>query len=225
MKTAKALLLIGSPRGLKSSSFALGSALATRLADRGLSIETLTVGSALRSEEAIGSMQAAVEAADILLVAFPLYVDELPAPLIRAAELIAAVRALTRPEKDQRLAVIVQCGFPEAHQNRPAVAIMRRFAKEAGFVWAGGLAMGQGGAVDGRPLDKAGGMLRHVTKALELAADALAGGGAIPDEAANLMDRPVMPKWMYKVMANFGWRQQAAKHGTKGRLYARPLAD
>ncbi len=224
MDARNALLFIGSPKGLKSTSYALGNALAGRLEKGGMTVERMVVGSALHSDEGLAKMQRAVETADLVIFSFPLYVDELPAPLIRAAELIAEHRAAHPPVKPQKLMAIVQCGFPEPFHNQAACAIMRRFAKEAGFAWAGALAMGMGGAVAGRPLEKAGGMLKNVVKALDVASEALLAGRAIPEQAAELMAKPLFPKWMYLTVGNWGFRKEAKKHGAKARLYDRPLA-
>ena len=47
---------------------------------------------ALRSPEGRDRMLAAVDAADLVIVSFPLYIDQLPAPLLEALELIAEHR-------------------------------------------------------------------------------------------------------------------------------------
>ena len=65
---------------------------------------------------------------------------------------------------------------------------------EAGFIWAGALALGMGGAVGGKPLDKAGGMVRNVVKALDAATASLAAGGLIPEEATALAGKPMMAR-------------------------------
>jgi len=119
---------------------------------------------------------------------------------------------------------VVQCGFPETHQTRPAVDIMRQFARETGFQWAGALALGMGGAVGGRPLDKAGGMLRRVVQAIDLTAASLLSGGGAPEEATALMARPLMPRRLYHLAANWGFRRQIKRHGARTRVYDRPYA-
>jgi len=221
-ESRKALLVIGSPKGLKSASHTLGSYLLKKLEAGGLGTETLLVGAALRSEADIGRMHEAVASADLILFSFPLYVDQLPAPLVRAAELLAEHRRARPPVKPQKIMAIVQCGFPEAHQTRPASDIMRQFAKEAGFEWAGALVMGMGGALAGRPLEKAGGMARNAVRALDLAADSLLRGGNVPPEAIDLMAKPSIPKWLYLLFANWGMKNQAGKHGARKQIYARP---
>jgi putative NADPH-quinone reductase len=227
-KKRKALLLVGSPKGKNSTSRSIGSHLLRKLEAAGVGTEEMTVLTALLSTENQHSLHKAVDAADLILIAFPLYVDQLPAPLIQTLELIAE-RRKGRPGVSpyagplvQKLAVIVQCGFPETIHNQPAVDIMRQFAREAGFEWAGALAMGMGGAVGGKRLEKAGGMVRKVVKALDMAAAPLAHGGNIPEEASRLMARQLMPRWLYVLAANWGFRREIRKHGSRKQVHARP---
>jgi hypothetical protein len=230
LPTRRALLLIGSPKGKASSSYALGGYLVRKLEAGGMEVEEMTVSAALQSTENLHHLQQAIDAADLLVVAFPLYVDQLPAPLIQLLELIAD-RRKGQPSVPpaagplvQKLAAIVQCGFPEARQNQPAVDITRQFAKEAGFEWAGALALGMGGAVGGRRLEEAGGLLRNVVKALDRAAASLSAGGGVPDEATALMARPLMPRWLYLPASNWSFKRELKKHGARGRVYDRPFA-
>ena len=87
---------------------------------------------------------ALVASADLFVLSFPLYIDSLPAPVIRAFELIAARRAGAPAEAggQQAMVVVAQCGFPHAEHNAVALEICEHFAGEAGFEWAGGLALG-----------------------------------------------------------------------------------
>lgn len=226
----KALLLVGSPRGKAGASCALGGYLARRLGAGGVEVEETSVAEVLRSTEDQHRLHRAIDAAGLVVVSFPLYVDQLPAPLIQLLELVAERRKggfAASPWPGpllQKLAVIVQCGFPETVQTRPAVDIMRHFAKGAGFEWAGALAMGMGGAVGRKPLEKAGGMVRNVVRALDLAAISLAAGGAVPDEAIALMAKPLTPRWFYNLIANWGFRHTLSKHGARGRTYDQPYA-
>ena len=224
----KALLLIGSPKGPRSTSRVLGAALMRRLEAGGMETAEMTAAAALQSTENQHRMHKAVDAAELVVVSFPLYVDGLPAPLVQVLELVADRRRGRLPASPvagpgvQRVAAVVQCGFPEARQNETAIAIVRQFAKEAGFEWAGGLAMGMGGAVAGKPLDKAGGMVRNVVKALDLAAEALLEGRDIPEAAAALMGKRLMPAWLYTFVGNRGMKRSARRHGVLGQVYAKP---
>lgn len=226
----KALLIVGSPKGKRSVSHALGSALLARLEAGGMAVEETIVSAALRSSEERHRLYRLADEANLVIVSFPLYVDQLPAPLVQTLELLADRRAGAQGATPwpgpltQRLVAIVQCGFYEEHQNRPAVAVMRQFAKETGFAWAGALTMGAGGALAGKPLDKAGGMARNAVKAIDLAAASLAAGGDIPEEAAALMAKPLMARWLYHLAANWGFKRLIKKHGARERTYDRPYA-
>ncbi len=214
-----ALLIVGSPKGKAGTSYSHRRLAAApsgrrRLGDRGNNRRGRPVLPGKTREPSAGPWTAA----DLVIYSFPLYVDQLPAPVILSLPLLAG-RASGR-----KLAVIVQCGFPETHQNTPAVDIMRKFALESGFHWAGALAAGMGGAVGNRSLDKPSGPVRNMGKALDLAAASLASGGDIPEEASALFGKPMMPKFLYTLAANFGMKMLARKHKVKKRVYDRPYA-
>jgi hypothetical protein len=164
----------------------------------------------------------AVGGADTLVLASPLYVDSLPYSITKALELIAEYRRGREAKKFQSLVAILNSGFPEAHQNDTALAICRLFAKEAGFTWSGGLALGMGGSFDGRAVEKLGGMLRNARASLELTADAIAENGIVLEEAVRLMGKPLMPKQLYIWGGNFGWKRTAREYGASRKLHARP---
>ncbi len=97
-----------------------------------------------------------------------------------------------------------------------ALAICEVFARQAGFGWAGGLALGAGeGLVHGARLNETGGPAIRIQKALEMAADALALGERIPQPAAKLLATPFIPGWLYRLFGGFGWLQQAKKYGAE----------
>lgn len=217
-----ALLLSGSPRGPKSTSEALGGYLLDRLGEKGLQVEKARIHPAMRSDKRREEMLAAVDRADLLILAFPLYVDSLPAPVIRALEAIAGHRRATESPKRAQLTAIVNCGFPEVIHNYTALSICRQFAKETGIEWAGGLAMGMGGMLDGKPPQEMGMFTGNLCKALDLSAAALAEGRTIPDEAVELMARPLIPSWLYRWIGNMSWKGIAKKYGSQNRLDDHP---
>ena len=118
---------------------------------------------------------------------------------------------------------IANCGFPEVRHNDTALLICEQFAAAAGFRWAGGLALGEGGAINGQPLAKAGGMVHNVVAALDLAAAALAAGEPVPAEAVARMARPFIPASAYMLMGDLGWLMQARRHRAMTRLAGRPF--
>ena len=222
--TRRAVLLVGSPRTRKSTSASLGSYLMEQLAVHGVQTEVIQVYTSFNSNERTRAALETLEAADVVVLAFPLYVDSLPAPVIAALEKIAAHRA-GRPT-GQRLAAMANCGFPEAAHNATALAICAEFARQCGFTWAGGLALGGGeGLVHGTPLNALDGRAIPIKKSLELAAAALAVGRPIPQTARDLLAKPTVPNWLYLLFGGYGWRQRARQYGVEKSLKRQPYGE
>ncbi len=213
----KALLLAGSPRTRKSTSFAIGDYLMEQLAARGVETQTIQIYTSLNNESRMQDLLAKLDAADLVVLAFPLYVDSLPAPVIKLLERIALHRS-ERPLQT-RFAALANCGFPEARHNATALAICSQFARQSGMTWAGGLALGAGqGLIHGVPLNELDGRANPLKSALNLAAEALAQGTPLPANLQELLAKPFIPAWLYRSMGSFGWKGQARKWGVKKSL-------
>jgi multimeric flavodoxin WrbA len=217
----RALLLVGSPRRQKSTSNSLGGYLLEQLKKRSIQTETIYLHALLRFPGKIQILIDAVKAADLVTLTFPLYVDSLPAPVIEALEHLAGFRQNweTRPKG---FAAIMNCGFPETCHNETALAICKTFAQQAGFVWAGSLALGGGEIVGGVPLVQGGGRTVRIRKSLELAAAALSQGQTIPKAAQDLLEKPVIPSWLYRFIGGFGWKKRAKRYGVEKLLRQQP---
>jgi multimeric flavodoxin WrbA len=220
-RPGRALLVVGSPRRRRSTSAVLGDYLAASLRRSGIVIDRMTVREVLE-DEGVGrdAFASALDRAELLVLAFPLYVDAVPAPLVALLEWVAA-RGV-RADPAVRVAALVNSGFPEAEQCAPALSVSRRFALETGMSWAGGLALGAGAAIDGRPLDVVGDMACSVCAALDLAAEALAEGRPVTREAVQTMATPMMPADVYRLLGDRGFRSRAKLQGTEEHLGARP---
>jgi hypothetical protein len=218
----RVLLLVGSAKAPRSTSESLGDNLMARLAEKGCDTDSLSIHRSHRSQESLQELLDAVDRCDLLVLSFPLFIDSLPAQLTRTLELIATRRADDGHHGRQRLVAMVNNGFPEASQNEIALRICRRFASEAGFEWAGGLALGGGEAINGRPLTEVKGMARNVIASLDLVADALAAGKPVPEKAVRLMAKPLIWSRIYTWIGARGWRRRAAQHDMEHRLFDRP---
>lgn len=218
---ARAVLLVGSapPRG-SSTSEALGRALLARLETRGFAGEIFWA--ARCRGESLAELTRTLHAADIFILAAPVYVDSLPHLVTAAMEHIARERASEPGARACRFVALLNCGFPEAAHTHVAQDICKLFAAAAGMPCTGTLGLGGGGALDGRPPDRLGWFARHVTRALDLTADALATGRPLPPKAVALMSRPLVPARGYTMIADRNWRLRARRHGVEGLLHARP---
>jgi multimeric flavodoxin WrbA len=221
-KIGQALLLIGSPKTRKSNSNSLGQYLSEQLSAQSIRTETIYLHTVLRSPAKMQALLAAVDAADLIMLAFPVYVDTLPAPVIEALEQIAAHRQGRNLSHRQVFTAIANCGFPEAHHCTTALAICETFARQAGYEWGGSLALGGGQMLNGVPLAEGGGMTIPIRQSLELAAEALAQGQAIPQPAKDMMAKPVFPHWAYRLTGGLGWIRAAKDYGVLRSLWRKP---
>ena len=216
----QALLLIGSPRTRKSTSNSLGEYLFERLAAKSIQTKTVYLHTVVRSAEKMNALFETINAADLVTLAFPLYVDSLPSPVIDALEQIAANRQSQGETHRPLFMAITNCGFPEAVHNTTALAMCEIFARQANFNWAGSLALGGGEMVHGKPLPDVGGQTMRIRKSLESVAEALTQGQAIPKAAQELMAKPVIPHWLYRFLGELGLKRAAKSYGV-GKLIKR----
>ena len=218
--TSKAVLLVGSPRGEKSTSSSLGAYMMARLERKGWGCVRHYIGSTVESISDFEKVFADVEEAQLVVLAAPLYVDSFPAPVFQFMELYG-VRGSIRNANGSRLCLVVNCGFPE-DQNMLAVEIAKHFASANGMEWCGSLSMGQGGIIWGKGLEEIGGRTRRVRSALDQSVDALAEGKCIPDRASRSFSKGMVPAFLYRYIANKGW-ESAGKRNKSGNLKARPF--
>ncbi|NHJ26301.1 MAG: hypothetical protein EAX89_17110 [Candidatus Lokiarchaeota archaeon] len=221
----KALLLIGSPKGESSTSASLGDYLISKLEQSGMKTERGFIHRLVNREEKIQNLFEMIDRADLIILTFPLYVDSLPAPVIKAMELIKEERDRLESKKPKSFIAISNNGFPEGFQNMTALHICRIFAEDCGFTWKGGLALGQGGSIAGRPLLEVGGMVRNVVKGLDITARAMIDGKDIPKEAIDFFSKKFIPNFFYNIVVNLGWRLQARKLGTKKEIRDKTYAS
>jgi multimeric flavodoxin WrbA len=217
----RALLLVGSSRGDASVSAAITLYLAGLLLERRVEVKTVAIHRQLFEDAELRGLTRAVSGADVVVLASPLYMDSLPAPVTEALQVVARTRRLARPSRPRFLAII-NCGFPEAVHTDTGLAICRQWASAAGLDWIGGLGIGGAGMLEGKPIAELSGRARTLTQSLALAADSVARGLVVPEEALRLARTPSVPAWLYRFFGDWGFRQQAKRHGTLARLGERP---
>ncbi len=220
----KVLLLIGSPKGENSTSASLGNYLISKLEEFGMKTEKAFIHRLVYREEKIQNLFRMIDNADLIILTFPLYVDSLPAPVIKAMELIKEEKDKLKSQKSQNFIAICNSGFPEPSQSTVALQICRIFSKDCGFVWKGGVALGGGAAINGTPLQEKGGMVRNVIKGLDIIAHALKEGKDIPQAAIDLFSKKFIPSAIYKTFGNLGWKLQARRYGAKKKLKDKPYS-
>lgn len=213
--TDRILVLVGSPKGVAASaSGRLARVVVDRMEAHGWSSEWLHVHHAMASESRTEALVRAVDGAELVLLAAPLYVDSLPAPVIAAMTRIAEDRRASESQTVPKFAALMNCGFLEPVQNLTAQGILENFAEACGFEWYGGVSLGA-----------AGHMPKRVVSALKQTGDTLALNLPITSGLEEMTRDPVMPKRAYVIGGNAMWKRSAKKLGTQESLRARPYAQ
>ncbi|MDF2937374.1 MAG: hypothetical protein K0Q90_2747 [Paenibacillaceae bacterium] len=156
---------------------------------------------------------------DVLVLAFPLYVDAIPSHLLRMLTELESYMKAERT-KEVMLYAIVNNGFFEGVQNRIAISVLQNWCVRAGVRF--GQAIGQG----------AGEMLESVEKVPHGRGPMKNLHGALETLAANLQSRkpgdtillsPKFPRIAWKIAGTVGWNSMAKKNGlTKKELRKMP---
>lgn len=223
----KTLLLVGSPRGRKSSSNSISNYLEPLFQEKGLETKIMMVRSHLTSDEKLSQMLDAIEDADILILIAPLYDDCQPYIVTKLMESIIIQQ---RKVEGELFIPIINCGFAESHHiTAVAISIYRRFAFEAGMKWGGSIAIGAGEGLEGRKgkqLNELGGLANTTRDALEKMVDILAEGKEFSDEEIEILPsifRSRLLGWFFIWLNNRSWKSEAKKHGEK--VDARPYTQ
>lgn len=217
----RAVLWVGSakPAGT-STSEALGTALLRRLEASGWECRTLHAAKVTKLGRA-GSPElvAAARTASVLIVASPVYIDCLPALVLKGlAEVVDGVHDGDAPA----VLPIVQCGFPEATHTRLAVELVACAASQAGIPWAGHLALGGGGFINGSEIDSAP-RYRRLRAALDRVAEALVAGHHVPPDLTTSLSAPFVNPTVYRWLGNMGWLTGSVRRGSLTGLWQRPF--
>jgi len=218
----KVLLMVGSPKGEKSTSNSIASYISRKFSENHVEVEKTYIVKDIRSKKSIDRLILKINDSDILILVSPLYVDSIPAIAIKAMEKIHENKN-NSVEKKQMMAIF-NCGFPEPHHNDLAIDMCKKFASLSGIMWAGSVTIGMGASLEGRSLDNFG-MAKNLRNGLDMAVNALANGNAVPKEAEIISSKPLMPISIAKfVMCTFGgimWGKQMDKQAKK-KMYDRP---
>ena len=206
------LLLVGSPHRNKSTSNSLGQYIIDNINEESFNIEKLYLQNSIKLEERKDLLINKVNDADIIILAYPLYMDTLPAVVIKALELIED----NIIKKKRKFISICNCGYPKEKGMEVSQDICENFAENTGMEWLGSLSLAKGPLIMGKPIDKLGFMTGNIKIALDLTIKALEENEKIPKSADQNM-KMMIPNWLYVFMVNNIMRFRAIKDGGYGK--------
>lgn len=203
----KIALINASPKRGDSASRTLLQALEKCLHDTEIIWHDSASGDGEELLRAVGGCSA-------LVFAFPLYVDGIPANLLRQLEQVCPSVAQAAPEA--KVYALVNNGFYDGCQNALALEMMQYFTQEAGLTWGQGIGVGAGGMLQSAPIGK--GPLTRLGKTMGALADTILQRSS----AENITIDPNFSRFFYMQAAHMGWRFQAKNNGLKkSELYKR----
>lgn len=222
MSAINFLLLSGSPRGKVSTSYSLLEYLKTKLEGLGKSCELINAHKITRNEADFDAFRNLLDDADYLILAAPLYVDSLPSHVIEIFTRLLKRRSNTTSNVKPKFLAIVNNGFPEQHQNHLALRICQQFSQEANLDWIGGIPFGGGAIIGGARLESSGARGKYARSAMEILAKALSQDEELPQECISRINKRVIPKRMYIMMAHLGWKKRSGSNKVRDRLNDQP---
>ncbi|MCY6958560.1 NADPH-dependent FMN reductase family protein [Clostridium brassicae] len=148
---------------------------------------------------------------DVIVFAFPLYVDAIPSHLLSC---LIQLEMFFAPIEEKNIIVysLVNCGFYEGHQNKLAIEIMENWCVKAGLKWGQGVGIGAGGMIPGLKDVPIG---RGPKKNLEKTFKQLSNNILKCTSEENIFITANFPRFLYKLAAEMGWRKFIKANGLK----------
>lgn len=148
---------------------------------------------------------------DVLVFAFPLYVDGIPSHLLNC--LIQLEKFFTQIEQKEIIVYcLVNCGFYEGHQNKLAIEMMESWCKKSGVKWGQGIGIGAGGMIISLKNVTIGhGPKKNLGKAFKMLSNNILKGTS----EGNIFITANFPRILYKLAAEMGWRHLIKANGLK----------
>ena len=207
----KIALINGSPKLRHTSSGILLNSIKPKLQDN--SIEEFC----FRTREINSDDLEKISKCNIILFAFPLYVDGIPSHLLRCLYQMEKYFG-SNINNDILVYTIVNAGFYEGRQAGIAIEMMKNWAEKAKLNWGQGIGIGGGGMMS---MIKDSTETKGKMKDVHIALTHLAKNILACKSADEIFTSPGIPKIAYIIGGNMGWRQAAKKYSLKAKDLSR----
>lgn len=202
----KIALINGSPKAKDSNSEIVLNDLNTRLAGNEM------INFSLRAPKLSISEMKSLISCDILIFAFPLYVDGIPSHMLKHLQMIE--ESIIKPDNTPTATVyaISNCGFYEGHQNNLALEIVKNWTNKVNLNWGMGVGIGCGEMLSVlKDIPDGKGPKKNYSDAISTIVNKILSKAS----ADNIYFSPNFPRFAYKFLGEMGWRQQIKKSGGK----------
>lgn len=209
----KISVINGSPKAGKSTSGLLLSYLLTQI-EGDHEVEQYHIKKTILS----ASQYDEITSSDVLVFAFPLYIDSIPAHVL---EFLAELEKRTFQKQDAMVYCMINNGFFEGKQNHIAIEQMRNWCSAVNLTWGQGIGFGAGEMLPFlKDIPLGHGPNKNIGTAIKQASHAILCRETKPD----LMVSPNWPRLLWKIQASlFVWYPRAKANGVKRKALYRQL--
>jgi multimeric flavodoxin WrbA len=202
----KIALINGSPKVKTSASQYILKTLKTLLKD-----EDEIVEHQFRTDKISNATLEELVQCDVLVFAFPLYVDGVPSHLINC---LYEMEGYFNRNLTKKITVysLVNSGFYEGQQNAIALETIKNWCHKSKVNWGQGTGIGGGGMLASMENVPQG---KGPTKDLWEAFKAVAMNISVGATAEDVYVSPNFPRFAYKFGAEMGWRQKIKANGLR----------
>jgi hypothetical protein len=140
---------------------------------------------------------------NVLVFAFPLYVDGVPSHLLKCLVQLEEIFNNIK-EKDIKVYALANCGFYEGEQNKLALEIFENWCIKCNLIWGQGVGIGAGPilhSVKNVPIGH--GPKKNLGKALNIISDNIIKSS----KDNNIFVKANFPRFAYKIAGEMGWKK------------------
>ncbi len=205
-------IINGSPKRDKSTSDLLMEYLISQINDNN-EIELHNIKNDTFTERQFEKVQNS----DVLIFAFPLYVDSVPSHVLK---LLIELEKRNFATKNIAVYCVINNGFFEGHQNRIAITQMKNWCRSCGFIWGQAVGIGAGEMLPFlKDIPMGHGPNKNIGSALKCLSKNILSKSAGQD----ILVSPNWPRLLWKIQSSFSvWYPRAKSNGlTRKELYRR----
>lgn len=162
MKSKNILLIVGSPKNKKGNSESLIDYLKSKMDDSHQITKVLLRKEINHPENLIRLFNEA----DDIVISYPIYQNSFPGLVLQMFELLAENKELLE-EKQRKIVVISNSGFPEVRANTSSITQCKLFTEQMKFSWGAGIIVAPGAMIGENNLEEAGKTYEKIRTILE----------------------------------------------------------
>ena len=212
----KIVIVNGSPKISKGATNAIINTVRETIGDLHQVFQAMQI--CRNSEEEKYKLIIAIKSCDALLIAFPLYADALPTPLLKTLQYIES--QLQKPKNPPKVFAISQCGFYEASHNKIALDMIQHFCRRTELKWQYGLGIGTGELLPrSKNIKKA--LTKRIYNAIHTLSHDIMNENC--EKCENIYVTTSMPRCIYKFGGHISWKMMAKKNNAADTLKTMPF--